>query len=89
MTSYKDVTIVCSIFSGKTTVHAQKNHHGLSAHLPASVPNILNIMEIPNLIISFWNPFCACDIYIYIYIYIYVYIYICDRSTFSRVAQVH
>ena len=54
VTSYNDIMIVWSIIlEGKTTVHAQKNHHSLSAHLPVSMPNIPKIMEIQNLVLSF------------------------------------
>ena len=35
--SFYDITIICSTFSmGKTTAHAQRKHHNLSALLPAS-----------------------------------------------------
>ena len=51
-------------------MHAQGNHHGSSAHLPASTPKTPNITESPNLIVSFPNPISMPVTYIYIYIYI-------------------
>ena len=39
MTSYQDIMNVCSDFpSGKPAVHVHQNCHGLTAHLPVSMP---------------------------------------------------
>ena len=46
-----------SSFGGKTTVHAQQNCHSLSAHLPASMLKILNIMESKTSLSLFLIPF--------------------------------
>ena len=59
MMSYNDVTIVCShLYGGKTTVHAQQNHHSFictSASIHAKNPKYYG--ESKPHVVSFPYPF--------------------------------
>ena len=48
-------------FGGKTTAHAQRNCHGLSAHLPASMPNNHLLQKFGISSSLFQTRFRACD----------------------------
>ena len=64
MTSFNDVSNVCSTILAGKLLQVQKNHHDSSAHLPASMPNnhLLQKLGISSSLFS--THFRACDIYI-------------------------